>query len=359
MSDRARRQLTRRAIAAGDRRRGRAGARSRSRSYGNGTKAGMLRPVQAARSLSTRNLTGITLYSPNELIISARAGTPLAEIEATLAEHGQHIIAEPPDLAALYRLARAADAGRRGRHQPVRPAPRRLGRDARPRAGHPRGHRARRGDPLRRARAEERHRARPVQAAHRQPRHAGVITEVTLKVLPAPEAVGTSGAAGPGCGGGRGGAVRGARLAVQRLGRRLAAGGGGRPHSRAGRLRPAPSPWRASRISRHRWPIAPRRLRDDLGACGGEILDDAASRAVWRAIARPGAAVGRTGRCGLAGLGAPLGGPGVLRTLSDACRRARLSRLGRRPGLDRRHRPPPRRTRRSKRPRTAPAAPGC
>ena len=31
---------------------------------GNGTKPGMLRPVQAARSLSTRNLTGITLYSP-------------------------------------------------------------------------------------------------------------------------------------------------------------------------------------------------------------------------------------------------------------------------------------------------------
>src|ERR1700692_1837091 len=57
---------------------------------GNGTKSGMLRPVQAARSLSSRNLTGITLYSPNELIISARAGTPLAEIEATLAEQRQH-----------------------------------------------------------------------------------------------------------------------------------------------------------------------------------------------------------------------------------------------------------------------------
>src|SRR5271169_359474 len=69
---------------------------------GNGTKMDMLRPVQAARSLSTRNLTGITLYSPNELIISARAGTPLADIEAALAERGQHIIAEPPDLATLY-----------------------------------------------------------------------------------------------------------------------------------------------------------------------------------------------------------------------------------------------------------------
>src|ERR1700744_2630736 len=69
---------------------------------GAGTKSGMLRPVQAARSLSTRKHAGITLYSPNELIISARAGTALAEIEATLAEHGQHIIAEPPDLAVLF-----------------------------------------------------------------------------------------------------------------------------------------------------------------------------------------------------------------------------------------------------------------
>ena len=40
---------------------------------GHGSKRGMLRPVQAARSLSTRALTGITLYRPAELIISARA----------------------------------------------------------------------------------------------------------------------------------------------------------------------------------------------------------------------------------------------------------------------------------------------
>lgn len=69
---------------------------------GNGTKRGMLRPVQAARTLSTRNLSGITLYKPQELILSARAGTPLPEIEAALAEHGQHLIAEPPDLSAMF-----------------------------------------------------------------------------------------------------------------------------------------------------------------------------------------------------------------------------------------------------------------
>ncbi len=63
---------------------------------GNGSKRGLLRPVQAARTLSTRNVSGITLYRPQELILSARAGTPIAGIEAALAEHGQHLIAEPP-----------------------------------------------------------------------------------------------------------------------------------------------------------------------------------------------------------------------------------------------------------------------
>ena len=65
---------------------------------GNGTKAGMLRPVQAAATLGTAALTGITLYAPNELVMSARAGTPLAEIEAALAERGQQMIAEPSHL---------------------------------------------------------------------------------------------------------------------------------------------------------------------------------------------------------------------------------------------------------------------
>ena len=68
---------------------------------GNGTKAGMLRPVQAARTLSAAGLSGINLYAPKELIISAWAGTPLPDIEAALAEAGQHLIAEPPDLSAL------------------------------------------------------------------------------------------------------------------------------------------------------------------------------------------------------------------------------------------------------------------
>jgi len=69
---------------------------------GQGSKRGLLRPVQAARSLSTRALSGITLYRPAELIISAQAGTPLAEIEAALAEKGQQLIAESPYFNAVF-----------------------------------------------------------------------------------------------------------------------------------------------------------------------------------------------------------------------------------------------------------------
>ena len=69
---------------------------------GRNSKHGLLRPVQAARTLSTANLTGITLYSPSELIIAARAGTTLAELEAAVAAKGQHLVAEPPDFTALF-----------------------------------------------------------------------------------------------------------------------------------------------------------------------------------------------------------------------------------------------------------------
>ncbi|HEY0420648.1 MAG TPA: FAD-binding protein [Acetobacteraceae bacterium] len=67
---------------------------------GNNTKP-VLRPVQAGQTLSMRALSGVSLYSPSELILSAGAGTPMAEIAAAVAEKGQHIIAEPPDLSAL------------------------------------------------------------------------------------------------------------------------------------------------------------------------------------------------------------------------------------------------------------------
>jgi len=42
------------------------------------------------------SLAGIVAYAPGELVITARAGTPLDEIEAALAEHDQMLAFEPP-----------------------------------------------------------------------------------------------------------------------------------------------------------------------------------------------------------------------------------------------------------------------
>lgn len=49
--------------------------------------------------LDTRACADIVAYEPSELVIRARAGTPLAEVEALLAAHGQHLAFEPPRFA--------------------------------------------------------------------------------------------------------------------------------------------------------------------------------------------------------------------------------------------------------------------
>lgn len=46
-------------------------------------------------------LSGVVDYRPSELVLTARAATPLAEVETLLAEHRQRLAFEPPDLAQL------------------------------------------------------------------------------------------------------------------------------------------------------------------------------------------------------------------------------------------------------------------
>lgn len=46
--------------------------------------------------LDTRGYAGIVAYEPTELVVTVRAGTPLAELEATLADKGQYLAFEPP-----------------------------------------------------------------------------------------------------------------------------------------------------------------------------------------------------------------------------------------------------------------------
>lgn len=68
---------------------------------GAGSKRAIGRPTQAAMSLTTGSLAGISLFEPTELVISARAGTPLSRVEAELASHGQMLAFEPIDLGPV------------------------------------------------------------------------------------------------------------------------------------------------------------------------------------------------------------------------------------------------------------------
>ncbi|MCO6386202.1 FAD-binding protein [Aliihoeflea sp. 40Bstr573] len=68
---------------------------------GHGSKRGIGRPVQSEHAIDLSGLTGVTLYEPEELVLSARAGTPIAEIEALLKEHRQEFAFEPMDYGPL------------------------------------------------------------------------------------------------------------------------------------------------------------------------------------------------------------------------------------------------------------------
>jgi glycolate oxidase FAD binding subunit len=64
---------------------------------GGGTKAFYGEPFEpGARELNLRELSGISAYEPSELVVTVQAGTPLAELEAALAERGQSLPFEPP-----------------------------------------------------------------------------------------------------------------------------------------------------------------------------------------------------------------------------------------------------------------------
>ena len=76
---------------------------------GFGSKAGLGRPVAAEDTLSLRGISGILSYEPAELVLTAKSGTPMREIQAALAEQRQHLAFEP--MTAGHLLGQSNDQG--------------------------------------------------------------------------------------------------------------------------------------------------------------------------------------------------------------------------------------------------------
>lgn len=90
-----------------------AAARTPLRIHGGDTKAFHGEPV-SGQALDTRAFSGIVAHEPSELVITVRAGTPLAEVEAALAAQGQHLPFDPPHFSAGSTIGGAVAAGLAG-----------------------------------------------------------------------------------------------------------------------------------------------------------------------------------------------------------------------------------------------------
>jgi glycolate oxidase FAD binding subunit len=94
-----------------------AGTGGRLRIRGSGSKDWYGEPWPAGDALpvlDTRAHAGIVDYDPSELVVTARCGTPLAELEATLAASGQMLACEPPRFGAGATVGGCVAAGLSG-----------------------------------------------------------------------------------------------------------------------------------------------------------------------------------------------------------------------------------------------------
>ncbi|WAH55438.1 glycolate oxidase subunit GlcE [Pseudomonas silvicola] len=87
------------------------------RIQGGASKAFLGRAVEAA-TLSTTSHRGIVSYDPTELVITARAGTLLSELEHALAEAGQMLPCEPPSFCGAATVGGMVAAGLSGPRRP-------------------------------------------------------------------------------------------------------------------------------------------------------------------------------------------------------------------------------------------------
>ncbi|PWC81869.1 2-hydroxy-acid oxidase [Azospirillum sp. TSH100] len=80
---------------------------------GSGSRRGLGRPVQAGHALDLSALSGVIAYEPEELVLTALAGTRMDLIRSMLAERGQHLAFEPPEGGTLGGLVASGLAGPR------------------------------------------------------------------------------------------------------------------------------------------------------------------------------------------------------------------------------------------------------
>jgi glycolate oxidase FAD binding subunit len=76
---------------------------------GQGSKLALGKPMACDQVLDLSGLSGVVDYAPEELVVTLRAGTPMREVEALLAQRNQMLAFEPPDLGPL--LGREAGQG--------------------------------------------------------------------------------------------------------------------------------------------------------------------------------------------------------------------------------------------------------
>ena len=69
---------------------------------GGGTRKGLGRPARGDGGLSSAQMSGVVFYEPAEMVICAKAGTRVRDVEALIAQRGQILPFEPTDHRGLY-----------------------------------------------------------------------------------------------------------------------------------------------------------------------------------------------------------------------------------------------------------------
>lgn len=89
--------------------------------FGGGTKRAIGRATQTDASVTVQSIAGITDYDPTELVVTARAGTPVRELTAAMAAESQHFALSRAIFVAF--LASRTTRPSEGSLPPICPAP--------------------------------------------------------------------------------------------------------------------------------------------------------------------------------------------------------------------------------------------